>query len=172
MAKKKKAKGDGAATPAIAACITAGIPHTVHQFPHSDDHFGEEAAHWLGEHMGIAAERIFKTLVVDMHGKRTGLAVAVVPVTGRLNLKATAKALGASKAELADPAAAQRSSGYVVGGISPLGQKRALPTVVDASADGHGTIFVSGGRRGLDIELSPADLAELTGATFADVGED
>lgn len=173
MGKKrgKKRAATGAATPAIAACIAAGIPHTVFQFPHSGDHFGEEAALWLGEHHGVEAGRIFKTLVVDLHGKRTGLAVAVVPVTGRLNLKAAAKALGAAKAELADPAAASRSSGYVVGGISPLGQKRALPTVIDSSARDHATVFVSGGRRGLDVELSPADLAALTEAVFADVGE-
>lgn len=164
-----KKKDRNAATPAIAACIAAGIEHSVHHFPHSGDHFGDDAAHWLGEHEGVAPERIFKTLVVDLHGKRAGLAVAVVPVTGRLDLKAAAKALGASKAELADPAAAQRSSGYVVGGISPLGQKRPLPTVIDASSVGHATIFVSGGRRGLDIELSPADLAALTSATVADV---
>ena len=172
MGKKKNGKGPagtGASTPAVAACIAAGIPHSVHQFPHSGDHFGDDAAHWLGEHEGVAPERIFKTLVIDLHGKRTGLAVAVVPVTGRLNLKAAAKAFGASKAELADPAAAQRSSGYVVGGISPLGQKRPLPTVVDSGARNHSTIFVSGGRRGLDIELAPGDLATLTGATFADI---
>lgn len=138
MGTKKKG-----ATPAIAACVAAGIPHTVRQFPHADGHFGEDAAHWLGAHHGIGAERIFKTLVVDLRGKRTGLAVAVVPVTGRLDVKATAKALGASKAELADPAAAQRATGYVV--------------------------YVSGGRRGLDVGLAPEDLARLTGATFADV---
>lgn len=165
-------KRNPAPTPAVAACIAAGIDHDVHQFPHSADHFGDEAAAWLGEHRGVTAGRIFKTLVVELHGKRSGLAVAVVPVTGRLDLKAAAKALGASKAELADPAAAQRSSGYVVGGISPLGQKRALPTVIDESARDHGTVFVSGGRRGLDIELAPADLAALTRATFAPLRHD
>lgn len=164
MASKQKG-----ATPAIAACAAAGIPHEVFQFPHSDGHFGEDAALWLGAHHGVAPGRIFKTLVVDLRGKRTGLAVAVVPVTGRLDLKATAKALGASKAELAAPAAAQRSTGYVVGGISPLGQKRRLPTVIDSSARDSATIFVSGGRRGLDIELSPEDLARLTSAVFAAV---
>lgn len=164
MGTKKKG-----ATPAIAACVAAGIPHTVLQFPHADGHFGEDAAHWLGAHHGIGAERIFKTLVVDLRGKRTGLAVAVVPVTGRLDVKATAKALGASKAELADPAAAQRATRYVVGGISPLGQKRPLPTVIDSSARDADVIYVSGGRRGLDVGLAPEDLARLTGATFADV---
>lgn len=168
MGKKKH----GAATPAITACQAAGIDHSVHHFPHGDDHFGQEAADWLGTHLGVAPERIFKTLVVELHGKATGLAVAVVPVTGTLGLKAAARAFGASKADLADPAAAQRSSGYVVGGISPLGQKRPLPTVIDSSALDHDTIFVSGGRRGLDIELAAEDMAGLTGASFADVADE
>lgn len=171
MGKKSGTKraATGAATPAIAACIAAGIPHTVFQFPHSDDHFGEEAALWLGEHHGVEAGRIFKTLVVDLHGKRTGLAVAVVPVTGRLNLKAAAKALGAAKAELADPAAASRSSGYVVGGISPLGTRTRLRTLIDASVAERDNVTVSGGQRGLSIRLAPADLTQLTQASFVDL---
>lgn len=159
----------GAATPAIAACVAAGVDHLVHHLGHGDtDHFGEEAAGILAER-GIVPDRVLKTLVVELSGRRTGLAVAVVPVPRRLDLKACARAFGASKAAMADPAAAQRSSGYVVGGISPLGQKRRLPTVIDASARDHATVFVSAGRRGLDLELAPADLAELAGATFAPV---
>lgn len=110
---------------------------------------------------------MLKTLVVRT---AAGLAVAVVGVTERLDLKAVARALGAAKAEMADPADAERSSGYVVGGISPLGQKRPLPTVVDETALAHGTVFVSGGRRGLDLELAPADLVRLTDAVTARVG--
>ncbi|WP_295623854.1 Cys-tRNA(Pro) deacylase [uncultured Corynebacterium sp.] len=167
-AKNKRSGGSpSAATPALSACVAAGIDHRVFEFAHSDDHFGAEAALWLGEHHGVPAERIFKTLVVVMQGKRTGFAVAVAPVTGRVDLKAAARALGASKVALADPDDARRATGYVVGGISPLGQKRTLPTVVDSSAREHATVFVSGGRRGLDVELSPDDLASLTGATFA-----
>ncbi|WP_448851412.1 aminoacyl-tRNA deacylase [Corynebacterium sp. 335C] len=158
-----------AATPAIAACAGAGVEHAVHELGHGDtERFGEEAAAKLAER-GVAPERVLKTLVVELAGRRSGLAVAVVPVPSRLDLKACARAFGAHRATMADPAKAQRSSGYVVGGISPLGQRRALPTVVDASARGHETVFVSAGRRGLDLELSPADLAALTGAEFAEV---
>lgn len=179
MAKKKgKEWRSGASTPAISACVAAGIVHTVHQFPHSDQNFGEEAAHWLGEHKGIAADRIFKTLVLQLHGVKGGmhsesakvhLAVAIVPVTHKLNVKAAAAALGASKADLADPHDAQRSTGYVPGGMSPLGQRKQLPTVIHESALSYDTIFVSGGRRGWDIELSPTSLVELCDATVADI---
>lgn len=171
--KKSTSKGAGhAATPAIAACESAGIAITVHQFPHSDDNFGEEAAIWLHDHLGVEPERIFKTLIVELSGKKKGLAVSVVPVTGRMNLKAVAAALGASKAELADPHAAINSTGYIPGGISPLGQKRRLPTVIDSSAQSYNKVFVSGGRRGWDIEISPADLVSLTNAVLHDVARD
>jgi Cys-tRNA(Pro)/Cys-tRNA(Cys) deacylase len=111
--------------------------------------------------------RVFKTLLVDT-GK--GLAVGVVPVAGQLDLKALASALGTKSVTMADPAAAERSSGYVVGGISPVGQKRALPTVLDETAYGFDVVYVSGGRRGFDIGLSPADLASVTGAVRARIG--
>lgn len=169
MAKKKKHGGAPGATPALRALAESGVAHDVHEFPHGSDHFGAEAADWLGEHLGVPAERIFKTLVISLQGPRPGLAVAVAPVPSRLNLKAAAAALGARKAELADPADAQRATGYVTGGISPLGQKRRLPTVIDDSAESLNLIYVSAGRRGLDVALSPSDLARLCGAVFAPV---
>lgn len=124
--------------------------------------YGLEAAAALGVEPG----RVFKTLLVDTG---TGLAVGIVPVDTQLDLKAMATALGVKKVEMAKPAAAERSTGYVVGGISPLGQKRPLPTVVDETAELASTIFVSGGRRGFDIELSPQDLVKITAASVAPV---
>ena len=117
--------------------------------------------------LGIDPRRVFKTLITRIDG---ALAVAVVPVTGQLDLKALAHAVGGKKAVMAEPAAAERATGYVVGGISPLGQRQRLPTVIDASAQDHATVFVSGGRRGLDVELAPDDLVRLTGAVVAPVG--
>ncbi|WP_338667608.1 Cys-tRNA(Pro) deacylase [Pseudodesulfovibrio methanolicus] len=151
-------------TPAINAAKKAKIKYTVHEYDHDPaaPSFGVEAA----EKLGVPPERVFKTLVVDAGGS---LAVAVVPVLLKLDLKAMAKALKAKKAAMADVKVVERTTGYVVGGVSPLGQKKRLPTVVDASAEGLGTLFVSGGRRGLDIELAPADLAALTRASFAPV---
>lgn len=166
---KKSAKKSAAATPAIAVCQNAGIDFHVHQFPHGSDNFGEEAASWLLEHLGVEPERIFKTLIIELSGKRTGLAIAVVPATGMLNLKAAAAAVGASKAMMADPHDASLATGYVPGGISPLGGRRKLPTVIDETATLGDTVFVSGGRRGWDIELSPADLVSLCDATVADI---
>lgn len=161
MAKKAKAAG----TPAMAALSAAGAAFTVHSYEHDPAaaSYGEEAA----QAMGVAAERVFKTLVAEVDGVLT---VAVVPVAGSLDLKALAAAVGRKRAAMADPAAAERATGYVRGGISPLGQRRALPTVVDASALGHPTVFVSGGRRGLELELAPADLVAVTGATTAVIG--
>jgi Cys-tRNA(Pro)/Cys-tRNA(Cys) deacylase len=150
-------------TPAVAALARAGTPHALRPYAHDPGNglsYGEEAARALG----VAPERVFKTLVVDADDT---LAVAVVPVTGELDLKAVARALGAKRATMADPAAAERATGYVVGGISPLGQRQRLRTVVDASAQRSATVFVSGGRRGLDIELAPSDLVALTAATTA-----
>jgi Cys-tRNA(Pro)/Cys-tRNA(Cys) deacylase len=157
-------KGAGG-TPATVALTRAGVPFTLHPYDHDPraDSFGLEAA----EALGVPPERVFKTLLAEAGGR---LVVGVVPVTGQLDLKALARAVGAPKAVMADPAAAERSTGYVVGGISPVGQKRALTTVVDDSASAHGTVFVSGGRRGLDLELAPADLLRVTGATTAPIG--
>ena len=151
-------------TPATAALATAGVDHTVHPYDHdpAQTGFGLEAAAKLG----VDPERICKTLVVDT-GDR--LAVAVVPVSGQLDLKAMAAALGVKKVTMADPARAARSSGYVVGGISPLGQKTILPTVIDDSARDHELMMVSAGRRGLQVQLRPADLVAVTGARFAPI---
>jgi Cys-tRNA(Pro)/Cys-tRNA(Cys) deacylase len=161
---KGKAKG-GRGTPATVALTREGVAYTVHAYPHDPDaaSYGEEAAAVLG----ISAERVFKTLLADVDG---ALTVAVVPVAGKLDLKALATAVGGKRAAMADPAAAERATGYVVGGISPLGQKRRHPTVVDASALGHESVYVSAGRRGLEIELAPADLVRLTDAVTAPVG--
>ena len=158
----KKDTKDRASTPATVALTRAGISFTLHPYEHHEDatSFGDEAAAALG----IESTRIFKTLVADVGGE---LVVAVVPVAYRLDLKALAAAVGAKKAAMADPAAAARSSGYVVGGISPIGQRTRLRTVVDASAEDFPTIHVSAGKRGLQVELAGADLAAVTSAIFA-----
>ena len=157
-----------AATPAIAALEKAGVDHTVRKYEHDrrSTDYGAEAVEAMAEH-GVAAEQIFKTLVVDLGDRR--LAVAVVPVPEKLSLKAVAKALGASKAEMAQAQAVTRSTGYVLGGVSPLGQKTALPTVVDESALMWDTVLCSAGRRGLEIDLAPGVLIEMTGAVVADI---
>ena len=144
------------------------MPHTIRAYEHDPRahdrglSYGQEAALALG----IEAERVFKTLLADVDGSLT---VAVVPVDGQLDLKALAAAVGGKKAAMADPAAAERATGYVVGGISPLGQRRRLPTVVDASALGFESVLVSAGRRGVDVELAPADLVRLTAARTAPI---
>ncbi|HET9072385.1 MAG TPA: Cys-tRNA(Pro) deacylase [Acidimicrobiales bacterium] len=152
-------------TPAVTVAARAGVDFEIHRYDHDPDEpsYGEEAA----EMLGVEPDRVYKTLVVLVDDR---LAVAVVPVSGELDLKKLAAALGARKAVMAHPSEAERATGYVVGGISPLGQKRRLPTVLDASAERWPTIFVSGGRRGLELELAPADLARLAGATVAAVG--
>ncbi|MFE2408776.1 Cys-tRNA(Pro) deacylase [Kitasatospora sp. NPDC059408] len=162
MARKPKKGGQG--TPATVALETADVPFTVHSYEHDPAaaSYGGEAA----EAMGVPAERVFKTLVADVDGVLT---VGVVPVAGRLDLKALAAAVGGKRAAMADPAAAERSSGYVRGGISPLGQRRPLRTVVDEGAMTHPTIYVSAGRRGLEVELAPTDLITLTRATTAPI---
>ncbi|MFJ4191514.1 Cys-tRNA(Pro) deacylase [Kitasatospora sp. NPDC089509] len=162
MAKKPKKGGQG--TPATVALETAAVPFTIHAYEHDPAaaSYGGEAA----EALGVAAERVFKTLVADVDGTLT---VGVVPVAGQLDLKALATAVGGKRAAMADPAAAERSSGYVLGGISPLGQRRPLRTVIDASALAHPTVYVSAGRRGLEVELSPADLIALTEARTAPI---
>ncbi|WP_248761522.1 Cys-tRNA(Pro) deacylase [Pseudarthrobacter sp. SSS035] len=158
-------KSSSNGTPATAALAAAGVPFVLHPYAHdpSAASYGTEAAGALG----IAPETVFKTLMVEVEGR---LAVGVVPVSGNLDLKAFAAALGARKASMADPAAAERRTGYVLGGISPLGQRQSSPTVVDSSALNLGTMLVSGGKRGLDVELAPADLIRLTSAVTAAIG--
>lgn len=152
-------------TPAINIAKKAGVPHRTHEYAHDPAHasFGLEAA----EKMGVAPERVFKTLVVILDTKE--LVVGVVPVSAMLNMKQIARAAAAKKAAMAPAADVQRSSGYVLGGVSPLGQKKRLRTFIDTSAQAFATIYVSAGRRGLEIELAPADLAKLTSGTFADL---
>lgn len=149
-------------TPATVALDRAGVSYTPHVYDHHESatNFGEEAAAALG----LREEQVFKTLVVSVDG---ALAVAIVPVANRLDLKAIAVAVGGKKATLADPALAEKRTGYVVGGISPVGQKSRIRTVLDESALAYDSIFVSGGRRGFDIEVAPADLARVTDAVSA-----
>ena len=149
-------------TPAIRALDAAGVPFTVHEFEHRPGarEYGREAAAALG----VEHDQVFKTLVVVADGS---LAVAVVPVSCQLSLKAVAAALGAKRAELCDPAHAERTTGYVVGGISPFGQRRRLATVVDDTSQLHDLMYVSGGRRGLEVGVTPGDLVRLLGATVA-----
>ena len=156
------ARPTSAGTPATVALGAAGIPFTAHAYEHdpANTNFGLEAASALG----LDPEQVFKTLLADVDG---ALVVGIVPVTGKLDLKALAAAVGGKKAEMADPKLAERRTGYVVGGISPIGQKIAHPTVLDETAELFDTVFVSGGRRGLDLELAPADLVRVTGATIA-----
>ena len=158
MSRKKSAGG----TPATVALTKAGIGYTLHEYEHDPRaaSYGLEAAALLG----LDPACVFKTLMASVDGR---LAVGIVPVSGQLDLKALARVLGASRAVLAEVAAAERATGYVAGGISPVGQKRAHPTVVDQSALGFATVYVSGGRRGLDLGLAPADLVRVTGATVA-----
>jgi Cys-tRNA(Pro)/Cys-tRNA(Cys) deacylase len=151
----------------LVALVEARIPHRVHAYDHdeltsSDIGYGLEAAHALG----VEPARVFKTLMVE---SPRGHVLGVVPVTTQLDLKALAKALGEKKVTLAEPEAAERISGSVVGGISPLGGRTRLPVVLDESAEAFGTIYVSAGKRGLDVELAPADLLQVTGGVVADI---
>ncbi|SDS25838.1 Cys-tRNA(Pro)/Cys-tRNA(Cys) deacylase [Nocardioides scoriae] len=152
-------------TPATLALERAGVEFSAHAYDHDPAaaSYGLEAATALG----LDPVTVLKTLLCEADGR---LVVAVVPVAGQLDLKALAAAVGAKRAVMADPAAAERATGYVVGGISPLGQRRRLPTVVDASALDHDHVYVSGGRRGLDLGLAPADLVAQCGAVVAAVG--
>lgn len=158
MAKKATSGG----TPATVALTRAGIAFTLHAYEHDPraTSYGLEAA----EALGLPPERVFKTLLATVDGR---LAVGVVPVTGQLDLKALARAVGGSRAAMAEVAAAERATGYVAGGISPIGQKRPHPTVLDQTASAFDTVFVSAGRRGLDLEIAPADLVSVTGAVLA-----
>ena len=152
-------------TPAVDLVRKEGIAHTLHEYAHDpkSESYGTEAA----EKLGLDPDQVFKTLVAETD---TGeLVVAIVPVSGSLNLKQLAKAARAKKAAMADKQKVQRTTGYVLGGVSPLGQKKALRTVIDESAQAFDSIHVSAGRRGLAIELAPADLADLTRASFAPI---
>jgi Cys-tRNA(Pro)/Cys-tRNA(Cys) deacylase len=154
-------------TPATVALRAAGIPFTEHAYDHdpANRNFGEEAAQVLG----VEPEQVFKTLMVEVDGR---LVVAIVPVTGKLDLGALAAAVQGKRATMADPAVAERKTGYLVGGISPIGQKTALLTVLDETAELFETVFVSGGKRGFDIELAVADLVAITSATVAAIARD
>jgi Cys-tRNA(Pro)/Cys-tRNA(Cys) deacylase len=155
-------------TPAVLALRAAGVAFTVHEYAHDPraqakgQSFGLEAA----TELGLDPDRVYKTLMASADGR---LVVAVVPVSGKLDLKALARAVGAAKAAMADVKDAERATGYVAGGISPFGQKRPHPTVVDETVELWDTVYVSGGRRGLDVEIAPADLVEVTGAIVADI---
>ena len=155
-------------TPAINLAKKLKLNFTIHEYAHdpASQSYGLEAA----EKMGISPANVFKTLVVQDDNDR--LAVAILHVEKLLNLKKIAKAIGSKKAVMADPKLVERSTGYVLGGVSPLGQKKRLPTVIDISAKDLTTIFVSGGRRGLEIELPPNDLAKTLTANFSDITQD
>ena len=152
----------GKGTPATLLLERAGVAHTVHAYEPGPGPYAAAAAAALG----VEPDRLLKTLLADLDGR---LVCGVVPASGSLDLKALATALGGKRAVLADPAAAERSSGYVVGGISPLGQRTALPTAVDETVELYDTVYVSAGRRGLSLELAPVDLLRLTGAVVADL---
>jgi Cys-tRNA(Pro)/Cys-tRNA(Cys) deacylase len=156
-------------TPATVALRSAGIPFTERAYLHDPTvtDFGREAA----DALGVEPDRVFKTLLVVVEGGDVDgrLVVGIVPVTGKLDLKALASAVGGKKATMADAAVAERRTGYVVGGISPIGQKTAHPTVLDETAQLWDTVFVSGGRRGFDLELTPDDLIRATSAIVADI---
>lgn len=151
-------------TPATAALRAAGIPFAERAYTHDPavTDYGREAA----DALGVEPDRVFKTLLADVDGR---LVVGIVPVTGKLDLKALAAAVGGKRAAMADPAVAERRTGYLVGGISPIGQKTAHPTVLDETAELWDTVLVSGGRRGFDLELAPADLVRATSAVLADI---
>lgn len=160
-------KGGGKGTPATVAATRAGVAFTLHPYEAAagEESYGEAAA----DALGLPHDRLFKTLVTEVDG---ALTVAVVPVSATLDLKALAGATGGKRAAMADPVQAERVTGYVRGGISPLGQRKSLPTVIDDSASGFATIYVSAGRRGLQIELAPSDLVRLTGAAVAGIARD
>lgn len=151
-------------TPAVVTLEAAGIDHTIHEYERGDDlrDFGREAA----EALGLDHDQVFKTLVVVADDE---LIVAVVPVSCQLSMKRIAAAVGAKKAVMCDPARAERSSGYIVGGISPIGQRKMLRTVIDESADLFDVVYVSGGKRGMDIGLAPADLVRVLDAVVAPI---
>jgi len=154
----------GAGTRATQQLSRLGISHVVHRYSHDPRHssYGREAS----EALGVSPDRVFKTLVADVDGQ---LIVAVVPVAGSLDLRALAIAVGGKKAAMADAVQAERASGYVTGGIAPVGLRKPLPVIVDETALGHATVFCSAGQRGLEIELAPADLVAAAGARIAPI---
>ena len=153
-----------AVTPAVVALDAAGIAYTIHEYERGEDlrDFGREAAVALG----LDHDQVFKTLVVDADQE---LVVALVPVSCQLSMKRVAAAVGAKKAAMCEPARAERSSGYIVGGISPIGQRTPLRTVVDESAELFDVVYVSGGKRGMDIGLAPSDLVNVLDAVVAPI---
>ncbi|MCW4459357.1 Cys-tRNA(Pro) deacylase [Microbacterium sp. MPKO10] len=158
----KRSRTGSPATPATRVLAERDVPITVHTYEHDPaiTDFGAEAA----DKLDVSAERIYKTLIVEADGS---LAVVVIPVHARMNRSGVAAALGVKRVHLADPAVAERKTGYVIGGISPVGQKTSLRTVIDDSCRAHATIFVSAGRRGVDIEIAPADLLAVTNGDTA-----
>jgi Cys-tRNA(Pro)/Cys-tRNA(Cys) deacylase len=162
MGRSKTHGGKG--TPATVAATKAGIAFTLH--PYEADPQAESYGVAAADALGVPHDRIFKTLLTEVDGELT---VAVVPVAAGLDLKALAAAAGGKKAQMADPVTAERTTGYVVGGISPLGQRRRLPAIIDSSASRFATVYVSAGRRGLQIELAPGDLVRLTGGQTAGI---
>ncbi len=164
MAKSKGTKGSGGGTPALVVLASSGVAYTQHEYQHSPgaEDYGKEAS----DALGVGGGRVFKTLIVEADGS---LVVAMIPTSRHLSLKAVAGAVGAKRAKMAAVSDAQRATGYVVGGISPLGQRKRMRTVLDRSSLDWSTIYVSGGRRGLSVELAGRDLAQLTGAIAADI---
>lgn len=152
-------------TPAIQILKQNKCKYTLHQYQHTPSNlsYGLEAA----EKLGVAVERVFKTLVVSLDNN--SLVVVVVPVSSMLSMKAVAKLVGVKKAQMATKDKVERATGYVLGGVSPLGQKQQLKTIIDTSAESHDTVFISAGRRGLEIELTPSEFITLTRASLADV---
>jgi Cys-tRNA(Pro)/Cys-tRNA(Cys) deacylase len=161
----------GQATRATQRLSQLGIPFRLHSYSHDRPAHDRRASSYGAEAaaaLGVPAQRVFKTLIASVDGELTA---AVVPVTGQLNLKALAESVGGKKAEMAQTAAAERATGYVVGGISPVAQRKSLPIVLDVSALAHQTVFCSAGQRGLEIELAPDDLILVTGAMVASIAK-